>query len=695
MKSSYSIRSVLLLLLVGEMAAAIVLTWYLWYDNGRTSIEELVQGRCSEISSRVDQHVQSLLQNAHHALSIQKSAFDAGLISRNDNDQIKGFQLRQLELYEYLATIGIGFPDGSFIGTQREESETLFLETNPEKNSLIEIPVEGGQAVVTEGFDLKNRPWYKRAVASKGKAWSEVYTFFGEPVRLGLTAVEPIRNSSGELIAVMMGDLILGPVDEFLRMLDLPAGGRICILERSEEGLLIATSGSDSPLEADGEIIDRLTATEVKDPLIRSAVDELFRTHGNPASWPTVGHLQIEGNELLVHLNEIKKPGGLDWLILVAIPKTELLAGVVERTRWTLFVFLGLILLTTPLIIRTARGITLPVERISSQMEQVARFDLDVENPKPTRLRELQKMQQTMDSMKSALNSFEKFVPSRVVRKLVSEQKVAEPGMEPATGCVFFSDVKNFTTIAESLDPALLMELGGEYLEEMTRIVQEKNGVLDKYIGDALMAFWIAELDGTRITSMACQAALASQKKLAQLRVSWEKRNLPALEARIGLHTGPVLVGNIGSSRRLNYTVLGDTVNLASRLEGLNRVYGTQIIVSEPIAKIVAGEYHCRPLDQVAVKGKRQGGKIFELVAHVDEVTDAERELSNSQGAALEYFYSGQFSEARLAFESLLSMYPEDHSLNVLHKRSILFENDPPPDWHGVTQMDRNIVNNG
>ena len=695
MKRTYSIRGVLLVLLVAEMAAAILLTWYLWYDNGRTAVDELMQDRCAEISRRVDQHVQGLLGKAHLAISVQQDAFEEGLLSQENLEMVQKFQLRQLYRYDYLASIGVGFPDGSFVGVQRDEEEFLLLSCDKEAGTLIETPVGGGETRVTGGFDPRKRPWYEKAIASEGKAWSEVYTFFGEPIRLGLTAVEPYRNATGEVIRVMMSDLILGPVDEFLRQMDLPSGGRICILERSGDGLLVATSGSDSPIETSGGSVERLRAPEVKDPLIRSAVIELTRTHGIPSKWPTEGAIKVEEEDLFVYLKEIRKPGSLDWLTVVVIPRANLMAGVEEGTRWTALIFLGLILLTAPLMIRTARGITRPIEEISDQLEQVARFDLEVEDPKPSRLSELRRMQKTMSSMKSALNSFEKYVPSRVVRQLVREKRVAEPGMEPATGCVFFSDVKNFTTIAETLEPNRLMEVGGEYLEEMTRIVQERNGILDKYIGDALMAFWIAELDGKRVTSAACDAALASQAKLVELRALWKKRDLPQLESRIGLHTGPVLVGNIGSSRRLNYTVLGDTVNLASRLEGLNRVYGTHVIVSEQIMNIVQGEFHCRPIDQVSVKGKRRGGKIYELVGHVDDITEEDRKLCLLQGKALELFYSGKFLEARRAFDSLLSIHPEDLSLQVLLNRSVLFESDPPPDWHGVTPMDRNIVNNG
>ena len=267
--------------------------------------------------------------------------------------------------------------------------------------------------------------------------------------------------------------------------------------------------------------------------------------------------------------------------------------------------------------------------------------------------------------------------------------------MEEAKACIFFSDIIGFTEVAESLDPDQLVKLGGEYLEGMSQRIHQQGGILDKFIGDAVMAFWIAELDGRRVTSKACHAALLSQESLKVLRQDWRSRNLPALRARIGLHTGPVRVGNIGSSTRLNYTILGDSVNLASRLEGLNKVYGTSIMASEEVRRIAGDEFHFRMLDQVAVKGRRQGGVIHELICRAEEATGKQREIAQIHESALEEYFAGNFTTALKRFKTIHDIEPDDRPAEILATRCEQLITEDPQDWDGVVSIDRNIKDNG
>jgi adenylate cyclase len=225
----------------------------------------------------------------------------------------------------------------------------------------------------------------------------------------------------------------------------------------------------------------------------------------------------------------------------------------------------------------------------------------------------------------------------------------------------------------------------------MSQQVLDHSGIVDKFIGDAVMAFWIAEVDGSRVTTAACRAALNSQRQLKLKRKEWKHRELPQLKARIGLHTGSVLVGNIGSHNRLNYTVLGDTVNLASRLEGLNRIYGTEIIVSEEIATIVAKEMHCRIIDHVAVKGRRKGGTIYELVCSLDQATEIQEEIAFLHDEALQLYKIGSFEIAAKAFSKLLAKHPADAPSKALLERCQNLAANPPESWPGYSSLDRNI----
>src|SRR6185437_1039257 len=179
----------------------------------------------------------------------------------------------------------------------------------------------------------------------------------------------------------------------------------------------------------------------------------------------------------------------------------------------------------------------------------------------------------------SGLRSFGAYVPRDLVRAVLASGERAELGGKTKELTIFFSDLAGFTTLSETLAPEALVELLGGYFDEMTRVIQSHGGTIDKFIGDAIMAFWNAPGDEPDHAARACQAALDCQAKLDAMRRA--DARLAGLQARIGLATGSVLVGNIGASDRMNYTVMGDTVNLASRLEGLNKAYGTPIMIAE------------------------------------------------------------------------------------------------------------------
>jgi adenylate cyclase len=179
--------------------------------------------------------------------------------------------------------------------------------------------------------------------------------------------------------------------------------------------------------------------------------------------------------------------------------------------------------------------------------------------------------------------------------------------------------VRGFTTISESLSPEELVQLLNEYLSVMTDSIIERRGTIDKYMGDAIMAFWGAPVPLEDHAYYACVTALIQLEKLKELQESWKKRNLPSIDIGIGLNSGPAVVGNMGSSHRMDYTCMGDTVNLGSRLESSNKMYGTRIIISEYTYEKVKDRVYARELDLVQVKGKTRPVRIYELLGLVDD----------------------------------------------------------------------------
>ncbi|MBK6981073.1 MAG: adenylate/guanylate cyclase domain-containing protein [Betaproteobacteria bacterium] len=249
---------------------------------------------------------------------------------------------------------------------------------------------------------------------------------------------------------------------------------------------------------------------------------------------------------------------------------------------------------------------------------------------------------------------------------------------------VLFSDVRDFTSISEGLTPEGLKDLMNTYLTVMTEKVQEKRGTIDKYIGDAIMAFWGAPLADPDHATHALESAMAMQKGLRELDAPFAKRGWPLLHIGVGLNCGVMSVGDMGSKFRRSYTVMGDSVNLASRLEGLTKEYGVGILVSENIVK-AAQSFVYREVDKVRVKGKLEGIAIFEpLGLQSDMGQEALQEVDRFH-KALEAYRAQRWDDAEKLLKNLAYAAPETKLYKIYLERLAHFRrNPPPPNWDGV-----------
>lgn len=332
-------------------------------------------------------------------------------------------------------------------------------------------------------------------------------------------------------------------------------------------------------------------------------------------------------------------------------------------------------------------NITRPLLSLEKDMSEIREFKLDSVTEVKSGIVEIRRMKTAVDNMKSGLRSFRKYVPADLVRQLVNLGKEAVLEAERRELSIFFSDIKDFTTISEQLAPEKLIEDLGVYFSRMTGIIMQREGTVDKYIGDAIMAFWGAPLPVADHAAKACRTALACQEFLGALNRDRAKQGKPLLETRIGLNTGEVLVGNMGYEQRLNYTIIGDHVNLASRLEAMNKYYGTKILMSEFIHERVKDVMETRQLDIVAVKGKALGVGLFELVAEKDNINAETAAFLARHDAAFALYRKGAWAEAEAAFRELAVQYPDDGPVRVLLKRVTEFRANPPHGFDGVLRM--------
>src|ERR1700733_3842285 len=266
-------------------------------------------------------------------------------------------------------------------------------------------------------------------------------------------------------------------------------------------------------------------------------------------------------------------------------------------------------------------------------------------------------------------------------------QKYIRPGGETKELTVMFSDIRGFTSLSEGLTADELVLLLNEYLGEMTDVIFRNLGTLDKYIGDAIMAFWGSPYPQTDHAFCACTCALQMTQTLEKLNARWQAQGRKQISIGVGLNTGPVNVGNMGSAKRLAWTVMGDNVNLASRLEGMTKEYHARVVISEGTYRQVADQFVCRDLDKIRVKGKQQPVTIYELLDVAAEKKKYEPLLS-SFDHAMQAYHEQNWQEAAARLGEILTRFPDDGPAQVFLERVLEFiENAPEPDWDGVYVM--------
>ena len=273
--------------------------------------------------------------------------------------------------------------------------------------------------------------------------------------------------------------------------------------------------------------------------------------------------------------------------------------------------------------------------------------------------------------------AFRHYLSGDVIEKILRDPKHLELGGEKRELTIMFTDLAGFSSFSERLGPVELTALLNDYLSEMTDIIMDEGGTLDKYEGDAIIAFWNAPLVQPDHAGRACRAALRCQRRLAELRDTYQQRTGASLRMRVGLNTGEVVVGNMGSRKRFNYTILGDAANLASRLEGANKAFGTETMVSGSTWQLVAAEFRARKLAELRVVGRKTAVPVYELTGFATDTVPAAWETF---AAGLAHFSEGKFAEAGHLFEQL----PDDPAAQRYAQRCADLCAHPPASWDGV-----------
>lgn len=348
-----------------------------------------------------------------------------------------------------------------------------------------------------------------------------------------------------------------------------------------------------------------------------------------------------------IHMNKLYQEQYLQLFLLLLI---GLLATAISG-------FIGFVL---------AKQISNPLTHLYREMESIRRLELETPPTIKTDISEIAVMDMAVQNMRRGLRSFRKYVPSELVRQLVTLGFETRIGGEHRVLTIFFSDIAGFTPIAERLDVKELADHLAEYLGEMTNVIHKYYGTVDKYIGDAIMAFWGAPTTMENHALLSCKAALESQSVAERLNKKWKEKGIDVeFNIRIGISTGNVIVGNFGSEDRLNYTVLGDTVNIASRLEQANKHYNTKIMISEFTYEAVKDYIEARIIDKILVKGKNVPLVVYELIALKGDLSTKEAKNIEIYNRAFRHYLNKEYDRA---FELLGTIWKDNQDDLVIKK---------------------------
>jgi adenylate cyclase len=374
-------------------------------------------------------------------------------------------------------------------------------------------------------------------------------------------------------------------------------------------------------------------------------------------------------------------PGTLDWVVGIVVPRDFYLGPLVRTREMVLvasLVLMASIVLAGGLIVR---GVVRAQSQILRETARMNAFEFAPTNH-GSFLRDIDEILRSLEKGKTALRAMSKYVPVDLVRRLYHEGQEPMLGAQASELSVLFTDIRGFTSFAEKSTPDEVARLLGLYLQAMATTIQGEKGTIDKYIGDAVMAFWNAPEPVTSHEALACRAALRCQSALQTLYASGAWGNAPRFETRFGLHRCTASVGHFGAPDRFNYTAIGDGINLASRLEGLNKYYGTSIIASDAVRSAVGEQFEFRLLDRVAVKGKTEGLTIYELRA--EQPTEPRPQFIARYEEAFAAYQSVDFQKAL----ALLELQLNDAPSQVLAECCREFLLRPPARWSGVHVFD-------
>ena len=516
----------------------------------------------------------------------------------------------------------------------------------------------GGYNVATD-LDIRTLPGYQAAKTTRTLAVTEpaINPDTGFPI---LSLRVPIFHGV-DFIGCASVNITMDVLSRFLDKHRASAHSTTLIADRNN-GKIIAFPNEKKGVRVENGKIKIATLADIDDPDVREA----SRQHAGADTDSLVFRSPANGEDLIAAFANFPDGFGQPWQVITLTPIDDFVGTLKATNRLIMVVIVILTMIELFFIYFASSRLSRPVEHVAQQLQAIESLQFDVPASRPSHIREIARLESAAALLRTSLKSFSSFVPLDIVRQLIKSGIPLTLGVEPRFLTVFFSDLENFSTHSETLAPNDLLMQISTYLEQVSAAISEEGGTVDKFIGDGVMAFWNAPVQRADHVLRACAGALRAARRMERVNDSWEAEGRPRIRIRIGLNCATVLVGNVGSSTRLSYTALGDGVNVAARLEGINKLFGTTICISDSIYDQVQADILARPLKRVQVKGRKTEFMIYELLAFRAsddpelKVRDRDEELSAMTWQASQQMEAGNFAAAARAYRAILDEFPDD-----------------------------------
>ncbi|MTI02254.1 adenylate/guanylate cyclase domain-containing protein [Roseibium sp. RKSG952] len=658
----------------------------LWWTTARENSRMLAAEINSQIANTVRIEVGLTLRSAEAAWAAVRTIFVQNVITTRQADKREFVFLSQLQAQPNISWIMFGWPDGNFFAAHRLGDGGLeMMEIDDEirdgmlrRDRYIFIPGDiqfEERDFSATNFDPREHAWYANFIGRDATDWIEardlpdsqktVYAYAGP--------VDVNRRRQGVLAVVIETDRL----SRFLGTLRPGEFGAAFILDADGNVIAAPDPNADEVTPArmgEGDLYE----------IAKMSGEQLLGGSDMPPVANSTTRIVNDGVPYAVALTPL---GFYGWRVATVIPESAFLSGIDAALLNLIYILIGVVVVATALAIWLMRTVVAtPLAHIVEDLSKVERFDIEQIARRPSKLKELSNLSAATVNMAAGLSAFRKYVPTDLVRSLVAEGVETQPGGEMKRISVLFCDVAGFTGLSERMGPKIV-QLMEPFFSATSSAIARHDGTIDKFMGDAVMAFWGAPRPDPKHAENACRAALDLVATVAATGIKDDVGS--PLRIRLGLNTGEALVGNIGSEERLNYTAIGDVVNVASRLEGANKVYGTAILIGPETRRAAGDTVVVRELDTLAVFGRAEGLIIFELIAMADSADESFGWIATYE-EGLNYYRNRRFDRAIEAFEAADKKRGGDPASAVMKERAQAFQTEPPPsDWVGVAIADK------